>query len=64
MKKLIPYIIATAIVYFCFAFTTWKFNPGQWDESKRFGFILLWLGALAMAYPLNQIFKIDNKDNL
>jgi hypothetical protein len=62
MKKIIPYIAATAIVYFCFAFTTWKFNPQQWEESKRFGFILLWLGALAMTYPLNQIIKLNKQD--
>ena len=62
MKKLIPFIIATVMTYFCFSFTAWQWNPGQWGESKRFGFILLWLGALAMAYLLNQIIKIDNKD--
>ena len=62
MKKLTPYIIATAIVYFCFAFTIWQWNPEQWDESKRFGFILLWLGALAMVYPLNEIIKLNKQD--
>ena len=39
MKKLTPYIIATVIVYFCFSFTTWEWNPEQWEEAKRFGFI-------------------------
>ena len=62
MKKLTPYIIATVIVYFCFSFTTWEWNPEQWEEAKRFGFILCWLGALAMAYPLNEIIKINKED--
>ena len=62
MKKLTPYIIATAIVYFCFSFTTWQWNPGQWEEAKRFGFILIWLGALAMVYPLNEIIKLNKED--
>jgi hypothetical protein len=62
MKKLTPYLIATVIVYFCFAFTTWQWNPEHWQESKRFGFILLWLGALAMAYPLNQIIKLNKQE--
>jgi hypothetical protein len=62
MKKLTPYLTATAIVYFCFAFTTWQWNPKQWDESKRFAFILLWLGALAMVYPLIQIIKLNKQD--
>jgi hypothetical protein len=62
MKQLTPYLIATAIVYFCFSFTTWQWNPEQWEESKRFGFILLWLGALALVYPLNEIIKINKQD--
>ena len=62
MKKLTPYLIATAIVYFCFSFTTWQWNPEQWEESKRFGFILLWLGALALVYPLNEIIKLKKQD--
>jgi hypothetical protein len=61
MKKLIPYLIATAIVYFCFAFPTWNFNPAQWSESKRLGFLIYWLFSLLLTYPLNEINK-DNND--
>ena len=62
MKKLTPYIIATAITYFCFSFIMWQWNPEQWEEAKRFGFILCWLGSLAMAYLLNQIIKLNKQD--
>ena len=60
MKKLI--IIATLFIYFCFAFTMWQWNPEQWDESKRFGFILSLIGALLVVYPINELIKLDKKD--
>ena len=60
MEKLI--IIATLFIYFCFAFTMWQWNPSQWDESKRFGFILSLIGALVVVYPINELIKLDKKD--
>lgn len=57
MKKLKPYIIATAILYFCFAFPIWNFNLAQWSESKRLGFIIYWLIFLPIIFLLKEIIK-------
>ena len=60
MKKII--ITTTLFIYFCFAFTMWQWNPSQWNESSRFGFILSIIGASMLAYPLNELIKLDNNN--
>ena len=46
MKQILPYLISTLIVYFCFAFTLWQFNPSQWEQSTRALFIYFWIISL------------------
>jgi len=48
LLKALKELIATLIVYFCFAFTIWQYNPSQWEESTRGMFIYCCIGASAI----------------
>jgi hypothetical protein len=38
-------IIANIMLYGIFAFVTWEFNPGLWEEVARFIFSLMSFGV-------------------
>jgi hypothetical protein len=60
MKKII--ITMILLNYFCFSFTMWQWNPSQWEQSGRFGFILSTIMVSMLSYPLNELIKLDKKD--
>lgn len=59
MKPILPYLISTFIVYFCFAFTLWQCNPSQWEESTRGMFIYCWIVTLVIVGLFTNIKKIN-----
>jgi len=40
----------------------WQWNPSQWEQSGRFGFILSAIMVSMLSYPLNELIKLDKKD--
>ena len=59
MKPILPYLISTLIVYFCFAFILWKCNPSQWEQSARAMFIYCWLAVSVITGLFTNIKKIN-----
>lgn len=59
MKQILPYLIATVIVYFCFAFIFWQCNPQKWEEYTRFAFIMLWISSLPLTLVITNLIKLD-----
>jgi len=59
MKKITPFIIATLIVYFCFAFITWHYNPSQWVMETRVLFIFICSVTLLLIEVKQDINKIN-----
>jgi len=59
MKQILPYLISTLIVYFCFAFTLWQCNPSEWVEITRGMFIYCWIVALVIVNLFSNIKKIN-----
>lgn len=62
MKKITPFIIATLLVYFCFAFALWKCNPSQWALNVRVAFVVFWISAMAISIPINEIIKLEKQN--
>ena len=48
MKKLIPYLAVTAILYLLYSFIPWQFNPSMWSKQTRALFVLIWVSGMAM----------------
>ena len=43
MKKLIPYLAVTAILYLLHSFVPWQFDPSMWNKDARALFVLIWV---------------------
>ena len=48
MKKLIPYLAVTAILYLLYSFVPWQFNPSMWSRDTRAMFVFIWVGCMAL----------------
>jgi hypothetical protein len=48
MKKLIPYLVVTSIVYLICSFVPWQFNPSMWSKDARVMFVIIWVGCMVI----------------
>jgi hypothetical protein len=53
MKKTIPYITVTLLLYFTFSFVKWQFNPSVWTQDTRAFLVFMWVGCIVLI-PLIQ----------
>jgi uncharacterized membrane protein YeaQ/YmgE (transglycosylase-associated protein family) len=51
--KTLKYLAPAIIVYLCFAFILWEFNPGKWDEAIRFMYIIVAIIGAAIFWQIN-----------
>ena len=57
MKKLTPYITATAILYFIFSFVQWQFNPSIWTQDTRAMLVLIWVGRMCIVLMIQKMME-------
>jgi hypothetical protein len=60
MKKALPYLLASLIVYFCFSFILWELNPQLWERGIRLGFIFSSICAVVITHCVMEIIKIKD----
>jgi hypothetical protein len=48
MKKLIPYLVVTAIAYLICSFVPWQFDPSMWSKDARVMFVIIWVGCMVI----------------
>jgi hypothetical protein len=54
VKPLFNQILPFVIVYLCFAFVLWDFNPGNWHEAARFICVVLAISGTIIHQTLEQ----------
>lgn len=48
MKKLIPYLTVTAILYLICSFIPWQFDPSMWGKDTRAFCVFMWIGCMML----------------
>jgi hypothetical protein len=52
--KTIKHFAPAIIIYLCFAFVLWDFNPGNWHEAARFICVVLAISGTIIHQTLEQ----------
>ncbi len=57
MKKLIKYLVVTAILYLLCSFVPWQFDPSMWNKDARAFFVFMWVGCMVLTPMVNGLIE-------
>ena len=61
MKKTIPYLFVTLIIYLIFSFVPMQFNPVLWSKDYRAFFVFIWVMSMIIV-PMIIVMTDSMKD--
>ena len=57
-RALLLTIISWVIIYFGISYISLEFNPLNYDKDTRFGFVLLFISAFVLSFPVSTLIEL------